>query len=465
MASMSKDEMNAEVLECARYGEDDDLRSLLQAGANVNHKDDGGNTAIHKASANGEVGCLKILKEFGAIYCANLQGNLPIHWAAQNAKIDALQFLIDNYGDQIDMLAQNSFGRSTLTDAFQSQNESVIELCLSHSSSSEDRLMPKGSQAAASTLEGGIEAMNIASADTASGQSLSPEEEEEANVAFLEQHAVHHNMAFCPSDSAILKIRELPITRADDPFGTEKAPEDDTTGLGIWPAAVLAARWVATELREALTGKVVVELGCGVGLPGLAAAKYCNPKAVHLTDIHTPTLRNTVYNMQLNSIDANAPCDHMPESVFSLSQPFGPAGAVHAQIQSTDSAVPVSVSRVSWTDPLTYTEQADVLLGSDLVYDSNILAALTQAVAGLLSATGSFYYVAPDEGRDGMIGLIAALQTCGLECVEQKPCSTAMFANPLVEVEGAVLPADAYVLHFYDLAAQQGHSCYHFKRI
>ena len=37
----------------------------------------------------------------------------------------------------------------------------------------------------------------------------------------------------------LLKIRELPITRPDNPFGNEERPEDDTTGLGIWPSSVV----------------------------------------------------------------------------------------------------------------------------------------------------------------------------------------------------------------------------------
>ena len=41
-------EINQEILECARYGEEDELREYLIAGGNVNHKDEGGNTALHK---------------------------------------------------------------------------------------------------------------------------------------------------------------------------------------------------------------------------------------------------------------------------------------------------------------------------------------------------------------------------------------------------------------------------------
>jgi hypothetical protein len=49
------------------------------------------------------------------------------------------------------------------------------------------------------------------------------------------KHSVLHSFRI-PSDivpeasSQILKMRELPITRADNPFGSETAPEDDSTG-------------------------------------------------------------------------------------------------------------------------------------------------------------------------------------------------------------------------------------------
>jgi predicted nicotinamide N-methyase len=41
-------------------------------------------------------------------------------------------------------------------------------------------------------------------------------------------------------------------------------------GLGIWPASLLMARY-AIQMESLLRGKVVVELGSGCGVPGLAA--------------------------------------------------------------------------------------------------------------------------------------------------------------------------------------------------
>ena len=47
--SMSIDEINTEILECARYGEYDELRDFIKLGGDCNHTDNNGNTALHKA--------------------------------------------------------------------------------------------------------------------------------------------------------------------------------------------------------------------------------------------------------------------------------------------------------------------------------------------------------------------------------------------------------------------------------
>ena len=81
---------------------------------NIDHCDDGGTTAMHKAAANAEIQCMQILKSYGAKLTKNKNGNTPVHWAAQNGKLEALKFLIENY-DDVDVLDKNDFGVSALS--------------------------------------------------------------------------------------------------------------------------------------------------------------------------------------------------------------------------------------------------------------------------------------------------------------------------------------------------------------
>jgi hypothetical protein len=80
----------------------------------------------------------------------------------------------------------------------------------------------------------------------------------------------------------------------------------------------------------------------------------------------------------------------------------------------------------------------------------------------MLAPGGTFYYVAPDEGRAGMEGLVAALATAGVACVDCKPCGDDLFANPLLSAGES--DGDGFVLHFYDLAAKKPHTCFTFRR-
>lgn len=41
---MNQEEINQEILECSRYGEDEDLLELLAAGGDANYADEAGNT-------------------------------------------------------------------------------------------------------------------------------------------------------------------------------------------------------------------------------------------------------------------------------------------------------------------------------------------------------------------------------------------------------------------------------------
>jgi ankyrin repeat protein len=153
-------------------------------------------------------------------------------WAVQNAKLQAAQFLIANF--DVDVLAKNAAGRSVLTEAFQTGNTDLIELCLSHPTSSEERLIAVDGAKVAARADGSV-SISSASADAetvaASSSGTTPVR---SSAADLEAHAVTHRLAFLEADLPLparhLVVRELPIDHADNPFGTDVAPELDTTG-------------------------------------------------------------------------------------------------------------------------------------------------------------------------------------------------------------------------------------------
>jgi hypothetical protein len=182
-----------------------------------------------------------------------------------------VKYLLENFND-IDVLIQNKFGRSILTEAFQSKNVDTIELVLSHPSASEEKLIPSAapsqspngpvnhpnpniSESTMNTNTNGLKDTAPAAAQDKIETDTSDEEWDD-----LDKNAVYHFMSFSVirttastspdtnttsttntvsnttntvsdnKESNLLRIRELPITRADNPFGTESAPEDDTTG-------------------------------------------------------------------------------------------------------------------------------------------------------------------------------------------------------------------------------------------
>lgn len=156
-------------------------------------------------------------------------------WAVQNAKLEAAQFLVSNY--DLDVLAKNAMGRSVLTDAFQAGNTDLIELCLSHPTSSEERLIAVDGAKVKAKPDGSVsistDGGDGATEEGADGPSSSSPPVQ-SSVKDLEANAVTHRLAFREADlqdaAAHLVVRELPIDHADSPFGTDTAPELDTTG-------------------------------------------------------------------------------------------------------------------------------------------------------------------------------------------------------------------------------------------
>lgn len=150
--------------------------------------------------------------------------------------------------------------------------------------------------------------------------------------------------------------------------------------MAIWPAAIILSRWILQLRREnpvVLNDKVVVELGAGCSLPAIVTAAYCDPSRVYITDIHPPALDNAIFNLENNGFKA-------------LPQPLIEDTTSTGHMKSfASSSCRAHVMTVNWAEASTFPqEQADIVLGSDLVYDSAALKVFVSAVDGILKSGG-----------------------------------------------------------------------------
>lgn len=287
-ASLTAEEAVAELIGCSRYGETDAVRAILDKSPGsssstfVNSADDSGNTAVHMAAANGHVKTCRLLLSRGANHLPNSSGNTPLHWAAANGHDEIVKLLLSEprFKAKMDVLQKNKFGRSALTEGFSSSNTKLVGYLLEHDSAEEERLI------------GGIKKEDVTNnndddADAALNEDGSVNSSDTGSSAtacvvheFDFRRAVETSVSTQEEEqdeakgrNPTLLVRELPIAHADDPFGAKA--EEDTTGLGIWSASLVCARWMATEfIASRMEGKSILELGAGCGIPGLAVAFY-----------------------------------------------------------------------------------------------------------------------------------------------------------------------------------------------
>lgn len=97
--------------------------------------------------------------------------------------------------------------------------------------------------------------------------------------------------------------RTVVVTKRDgeSPFAVfirEMSFINGGVGCAIWDGAIILSRWLF-EHEELVKDKEVLELGAGVGLPGIVCSKFA--KRTVLTDYVPHLLCNLVYNIWLNS--------------------------------------------------------------------------------------------------------------------------------------------------------------------
>ena len=132
-----------------------------------------------------------------------------------------------------------------------------------------------------------------------------------------------------------------------------------------------------------------------------------------VTDLHPQTVENLKFNVELNDLGNMA-----------------------------------SARTIDWDDESTWPAPVDTIIGSDLIYSKSIVPLLKKVVLGLLQEGGSFYYVAPDTGRDGLDQFLREIQDEGLVLQSKIIAPSEYHENPLLSQD-----EEECYLHFTDLAS------------
>nr|CEL65019.1 TPA: Putative methyltransferase [Neospora caninum Liverpool] len=490
-----------------------------------------GQTALHMAAANGEEEIARyLIVEEGKFSCAlhlpNNMGNTPLHWAVTNQRLPLVKLLLasspppteesspstsssasspHSYVESpsasssssasasspatrvagqfvVDVLAQNTVGKSALSEGFNAGNMEILQLLLEHHSAKalEDTYQPvpqaagedgdaaseagkRTADAEASVVSGEFREATPAGAPSpqaacAASSCLAqevvhairlgnytkrqPKQEKETEGGQLTGNtgvdsAQHETKERGDEDeNVVIKCREIGLTWTGEAFG-ENAARDDTTGLHLWSAAVIGAQWMAELSKQGrFSGASVLELGAGCGLMGLAAALHAREPLARFyqSDIFPHTLRNLEHGFLANGFERES------GDTWTKAGRVRRAGICaldwtaretwpHAAGEESPKREDAEQESEKKTETL---QQFDFLLGSDLIYDRKMLSPLVDVVASLLrKPAGTFYYVHRLH-RQGAGEFVDALRRRGLKCEERSPPEE-YFSNPFVD--------------------------------
>ncbi len=97
---MSKKQIDKALFQGCRGGDYNKVRLAINFGADVEAKDNGGQTPLHWAARRNHIEIAKLLIELGAdVNAKKFDGWTPLHWASWNSHIEIVKFLIEKGAD------------------------------------------------------------------------------------------------------------------------------------------------------------------------------------------------------------------------------------------------------------------------------------------------------------------------------------------------------------------------------
>lgn len=184
---------------------------------------------------------------------------------------------------------------------------------------------------------------------------------------------------------------------------------DPQYGMYVWPCAVVLAQYLWTQ-REELRHKTVLELGAGVSLPGVVAAR-CGAKVILSDNAKTPLcLENCRRSCEANTLHD------------------------------------VGVLGITWGEvspDLVLLPKLDIILGSDVFYEPQDFEDVLLTVVFLLRKNPRAQFWTTYQERSADWSIEALLHRWNLNCVD---IQLETFDADKAELAGSTLPGNKSIL-------------------